>query len=365
MPRVTDLKALERRHLDWSNKQAHILTGGGKAEEYYTGERGFSFSPQELPHHYVTKKTTHNVFHEWRSSKDPCTLITGAWNRPLFTGGWKHSTSEDETVFNIQTRNLFIDMRIPKSRNQLLKSESISSLEDLSPLQLRLYARQHIFAGFSAFEHENGRPVCTRHHCIDWNFVGAPRTRPNKWWIEMSEDSTKWKELSYSTDENGQHYYFERWELLEEASEPRLALRKVSSNERDGVLVIVGDHFNYVLAREFQGDENKYPQKTLVGLVDAAVEAGDLTTARSYLSIEGGHGRVSKDWTLDCSIPPWNEGTQLWGEGDVRVDGEAIEGCQVKWKDDMWDVLDCSFDSVRELEEFLSFSPKKMKHCRL
>jgi hypothetical protein len=48
-------------------------------------------------------------------------------------------------------------------------------------------------------------------------------------------------------------------------------------------------------------------------------------------------------------------------EGDVRVDGEATKGCQAKWKDDVWDVLDCSFDVVRELEDFLSFSPKKMK----
>jgi hypothetical protein len=42
----------------------------------------------------------------------------------------------------------------------------------------------------------------------------------------MNKDSNKWKEFSFSTDDNGQCYYFERWELLEGASGPRLAVRK-------------------------------------------------------------------------------------------------------------------------------------------
>jgi hypothetical protein len=52
-------------------------------------------------------------------------------------------------------------------------------------------------------------------------------------------------------------------------------------------------------------------------------------------------------------------------EGYIRVDGEATEGCQVKWKDDIvWDVLDVLVVSTvsENLKEFLSFSPKTMKY---
>jgi len=171
----------------------------------------------------------------------------------------------------------------------------------------------------------------------------------------MKDDGDKWKEYSYATDYNGQHYYFERWERLENGKEPRLGLRKVSGSSRDGVIVIMGDHFNYVLSRILTGKEKQYPQKTLVGLVDAAVEAGDLVTARSFLSIEGGHGRVSRDWKLDCAIPHWNEQQVLWKKGEIHVEGDSLTECLVMWKEEAWEIFDSSFENVNELKQFLLF----------
>lgn len=50
--------------------------------------------------------------------------IAGAWRRPLFVGGWTHSdgfSSDGETTFNLQTPSVFLDMRIPKAGEVLLR----------------------------------------------------------------------------------------------------------------------------------------------------------------------------------------------------------------------------------------------------
>ena len=361
------------KHLKWTKKQGYILTGGGKAESFYTSKRGFPFSETDLPHHHLLNGDTHSTFKP--DLIGPKLIVAGAWNRSLFCGGWKHSSDIEEHVYNVQTNNLFIDFRVPKSRKQVLNDSKVSSLEELSSRELRLYARQHIFAGFTILDHENERPVATRHHFIDWNFVGVPRSRPNKWWIEVNDDNSSWKEFSYATDDNGQHYYFEQWDRLTKGiPEPRLALRVSPSGKSrentkgssqrdinvqgDGVFVLAGDHFNYVMSRKFSGNESFYSEASLVDLVDAAVNNGDLETARSYLSIEGGHGRVSNGWKLDCSIPHWNEGETIMkiGGSHLKVVGKDLLSCRIVWKGQNWDLYDCSFDNVDDLIEFLDGS---------
>ena len=347
-----DNDSLLKQHLGWTSKQGHILTGGGMAEEFYSVERGLTFEQNELPHHYLMTGESHREFRKWRRSSPPCSLVAGVWNRPLFVGGWHHSTDQDEIVYNIQTHNLFIDLRIPKSRDKILKKGTFSSLEDLGPSELRCFARQHIFAGFSKFSEEKGLPLCTRHHVIDWNFVGAPRTRPNKWWIEMHPEQNMWKEHSYATNDRGQYYYSERWERINDYELPRLALRKAETEPRDGIIVAIGDHFNFVSARDLV--PNKYPkQKSLVDLVDTAIAAGDMKTAISYLSIEGGHGIVSDGWRLDCAIRSFDEGKKLWTKDEVIVKGDSLEDCEIILKGEKWDLFDCSFESIEELKIYL------------
>ena len=238
--------SLVQRHLDWSHKQGRILTANGRANEYYAKE---DFTEKELPHYFLRSGETHTVFRQFtQEQKD--SPICGAWSRPLFCGTWEHSTLAEETVYNVQTRSLFVDLRIPTTRSWVLPSGA-TSLSSLSNEELRYYARQHVFAGFSRVttEPDDDRPVCVRHHCIDWNYVGVPRSRPNKWWIETPNEGTApppmWKEWAYAVDENKQHYYMERWQRLENGGgNPgclRIALRKCpSEGDPDGVLVVVG-----------------------------------------------------------------------------------------------------------------------------
>uniref|UniRef100_A0A7S4ABG2 Uncharacterized protein n=1 Tax=Pseudo-nitzschia australis TaxID=44445 RepID=A0A7S4ABG2_9STRA len=362
---------IEETHLAWTKKQGYVLTGGGKAEGFYTAERGFPFLETDLPHYHLLKGDTHSVFKP--VLKSPKLLVVGAWNRPLFSGGWKYSSDKEERVYNVQTNNLFIDFRVPRSREKVLGESTATSLDELSPRELQFYARQHIFAGFTVVDHEKERPVATRHHFIDWNFVGISRSRPNKWWIEVNDDISSWKESAYATDDNGQHYYFEQWDRLQNGMpEPRLALRVSPSEKRkssteqteessrkqqDGVFVLVGDHFNYVMDRTFSGNENSYNEATsLVDLVDDAIANGDLATARSYLSIEGGHGTVSNGWKLDCAIPPWNEGKDIAcvGNGHLEVVGADLASCSIVFKGLNWDLYDCSFENIDQLKQFLN-----------
>jgi hypothetical protein len=187
---------------------------------------------------------------EWNASGSgdsggECALIAGAWTRPVFVGGWDHSTggtgyqsgqtnpstlavAVTERVFNLQTSSgLFIDMRVPIvdvdwsshrvselfftknmfprdfcSRlgfalfNSAIDSSSRQSFDTMSLYELRLFARRHAFAGYSIQSEPSSPPsplVVTRHHCIDWNYIGFLRPRPNKWRVEMREDGNVWK----------------------------------------------------------------------------------------------------------------------------------------------------------------------------
>jgi hypothetical protein len=418
-----------QKHLNWTWKQGSILSGGGRAEEYFTAERGFPFSETDLPHYHLLQNDTHTVFEEWKLIQPPCALVCGAWHRPLFAGGWQHSSDYEERVYNIQTHNLFIDLRIPKTMESVLCSNlpiqdrTGMSLEKLTPYQLRLYARQHVFAGFTVLSQERQNdgnhqgsqlPVATRHHCIDWNFIGVSRPRPNKWWIQVQKERIgtipihAWKEFAYATDDMGQHYYFEQWQRYPRGSDAeggRLALRLASSRKRksnsnrineddddnnnddnnrpfhqprDGIFVLVGDHFNYIHSRTFEGNETTtayYDGVTsLVDLVDASVARGDLITARSFLSIQAGHGTVSSGWTVDCAIPPWNQGRSLTETGimsgrpvlvieeEVEVEGNNdLASCSILWNGEHWDIYDCSFDSIQDLQRLLESMPEPKK----
>eukprot|EP00594_Rhizosolenia_setigera_P006591 CAMPEP_0178951972 /NCGR_PEP_ID=MMETSP0789-20121207/7533_1 /TAXON_ID=3005 /ORGANISM="Rhizosolenia setigera, Strain CCMP 1694" /LENGTH=262 /DNA_ID=CAMNT_0020632925 /DNA_START=384 /DNA_END=1169 /DNA_ORIENTATION=- len=241
----------------------------------------------------------------------------------------------------------------------------------MTNFELRMYARQHAFAGFTCmdYEHRDRRRyddsagihsidmVCTRHHVIDWNYIpGHPRNRPNKWFVECcipptTENNDKkkdislppvnvWKEFSYARDDFDQHYYYERWERLPGDDYGKgfvLAMRKAKPNNdtiatmndknfRDGIVVIVGDHFNYIFDRSLKEEQkhnipSKYKGATsLVSLVDQAVSQNDRETAISFLSLDAGHGRIvsssssstKSKWVIDHSLQPWKHGTTLF-----------------------------------------------------
>ena len=357
---------------------------------------------QELPHYYLELGES-DIFQKWSReflSTGKTHPIIGAWKRPLFAGKWEHSTDEDEVVFNIQTSTLFIDLRIPRNKpverwerlgKQLFMDGASSRriLESFSNNDLRLYARQHVFGGFSKLSSEHNRDLCTRHHCIDWNYIpGKPRPRPNKWYIEgehrlNGEPYGCWIEWSYATDENGQSYYKERWERLrgdKKKTGLRLALRRKNHIDNDGrshgdgILVAVDDHFNYMIGRDLSRGMNKYPSaNNLVELVDAAIACGDRDTAISYLSLEAGHGTISSGWVVDCSIQPWKHGMTLancieynkQSEIKVTATGSGTHNWNVFFCGSTWHVYECSLSSASELELLLSNSAKINLDSRL
>ncbi|KAL7543763.1 hypothetical protein ACHAXR_013061 [Thalassiosira sp. AJA248-18] len=403
-----DSSQCQQHLLGWTAKQGRILTDTGNALRYYTKENGFPFSQQELPHHYLENGVSHSVFRKWANerrsfSEDQQNIncasllalppglkatmlqsspIVGAWDRPLFAGKWEHSTNDEEIVYNIQTGTLFVDLRIPRSK-PVKKWEKLGQqfnnhhqvLESLSDQELRLYARQHVFGGYSMLTMENAqtrRALCTRHHCVDWNYIrGKPRPRPNKWYIEPNSatgPSNVWKEWSYSTDGNGQSYYYERWQRIhgdENGEGLSLAMRRKESTQ-DGILVVVGDHFNYILERQLSGLEKAYAKaNNLVDLVDSAIDNGDRETAISYLSLDGGHGKISSGWKIDCSIQSWNHGMNVFeriGSGNIRVVGNNADPFwDVTIGDTSWEVYESSIRSATELEQLLRGKTRNSK----
>lgn len=322
--------------LDWSAKQARILTGGGRAEKLYTAERGFPFTEEELPHHHLLHGTTRLRFREWLEDGRTCDSIVGAWKRLVFTNGVELSNNTVETVFNVQTRGYFVDLRVPTARPSFNGARSIDAL---SAEQLRLLARQHVFCGYTLSNPPSPSSplVCTRHHAIDWNFVGVKRPRPNKWTVEevypeKGAPIMEWEEHSFARDDYGMSYYMERWVRLDgdgHGSGPSLVLR--SCLLPDAFILLVGDHFAFARAREGcplvpPGPPQEAPA-SLVALVDSAIERGDLESARLWLGLVGGHGRASSGWRIDLSTHPWLEGTQLLQPGAVTgaiVGGHAV-----------------------------------------
>lgn len=62
------------RLLEWSSRQAHILTGGGRANELYQPPR-FPFKQEELPHFHKARDSTHEAFAAWRTKVSFTRLI--------------------------------------------------------------------------------------------------------------------------------------------------------------------------------------------------------------------------------------------------------------------------------------------------
>eukprot|EP00903_Cladosiphon_okamuranus_P013418 g12500.t2 len=368
--------------LKWSDKQSHILTGGGVSSR-------LSFSEDELPHFHKARGSTHAAFALWhRQGTGLGAEIAGAWKRPLFVGGWTHSDDspavplspssssslaplEGETTFNLQTPSVFIDIRVPNAGAALLGHHR--GFDTMTDLHLRLFARRHAFAGYTRLEPlplpgetlETGRggsgggggggrkgreieqrrrdrtgcggSVATRHHCIDWNYVGEPRPRPNKWRVQMGPGGDVWKEWGLAKDAFDQHVYMERWERLPGGRGPFFAIRRRPSSAPDALLVVCGDHFALIVDRPpglmAGGEGGARGAGGLVGLVDDAVAKGDRRRAIAFLSLEASHGRVSGQrgclpWTVDCSLHPWLEKQRPFSGAVLTVAGD---GLSVHW----------------------------------
>lgn len=119
-------------------------------------------------------------------------------------------------------------------------------------------------------------------------------------------------------------------------------------NENEHVPTFLKDHFNYLLDRKVSGNNRTYESSSLVDLVDSAIASGDRATAESFCSIDAGHGRLSNKWKIDCAIQPWKEGSTFWCT--VAVEGLTLDDCWILRNGDIWDIVECSLDSVDDLK---------------
>ena len=268
-------------------------------------------------------------------------------------------------------------MRLPTARAELRATSSPSSLSDAS---LRLLARQHAFGGFGVFAdaaHADGwaAPACTRHHVVDWNYVGAARPVPNKWLLEPREDGggggggggavDQWKEWSFARDERGQSFYMEQWDRLEGGGPaPVLALRAEAGARRDALLVVVGDHFALVRGRPadvvaaVRGlGAPPGSIRSCADAVDAALERGERKLAEALVvSLEAAHGSRSAGWIVADSLQPWLEGrtlAELLGGAPTVTPADGVP-ISARWADDaVFDVVESSAEGAEELGALL------------
>lgn len=175
-----------------------------------------------------------------------------------------------------------------------------------------------------------------RHHAIDWNFVGTPRARPNKWRIKgvtgEHGQTDEWVELAFANDESGEPYYHETWRRLDGgAGRPTLALRACASPEgRDALVLVVGSFFGYVRARSVDLAALNAAMglgTSLVGVVDEAIARGERGVAEACVLLEAGHGTVTTahEWRVDSALQPWRVGRPLDDVFAGAVDGEEGE----------------------------------------
>ena len=232
---------------------------------------------------------------------------------------------------------------------------------------MRILARQHAFGGAALFEpphhddaHAPRRPsgggggdgcvgTCTRHHAIDWNFVGRPRPRPNKWRVRPTPAAPAaaeewsvggggggggaahgagavddWQELSFASTDDGAPYYHERWVRHPGGGgAATLALRARGGTgagaaaaaeggpPRDALVVVVGDHFGYVVSRPIGHAALAALGGSLAAAVDEAIARGERAVAEQAISLEAGHGTISGGWVIDAALQPWRVGRTL------------------------------------------------------
>eukprot|EP01041_Mallomonas_annulata_P012856 gene12856-27108_t len=355
----------------WSAIQSHILTGGGLLNSALIPNEDFR-DPDDLPHFHLREGKSHETYLAWINEDRRSNLLSGCWSRAIFIGGWKESSEHDTEAFNIQTPSIFIDIRIPLNRpTEQLKFRR--SLSECRLDELQILSRQHCFGGYTLPEvmsiDLNTGPIFTRHHIIDWNYHPYfPRPRPNRWWVDINEDKSSFKEYSIARDKFNVPIYYERWLRRPNDSQGMkyLALKRITSNNnnttnttkqsyREALLVIVGNHFCYASDRitpfpDFPGAAGPAGPP----LVDHSIymitamsqnRSFDEETHRwrqkiiSYLDLEGSYGHVynisedsndiinhtniSKDqnlsWIIEKSTHPWREGQCLWSAEDPPI----------------------------------------------
>jgi hypothetical protein len=238
----------------------------------------------------------------------------GLWRREVKE---MEDGSADRTtrVFYGQTRNLYIDIRIPIDRPATPPGRGFEgySLEELAQI-----AKQQAFAGHAVIE--GGR--CTWHRTIDYQ----PRTgRPDSSLIEVEGDTLH--ERGDANSVTGMNFY-ESYHRECRGDERRLAFRLAESDgtpfgdrtAHDAFLVVLDDRFWFARARASDLAMGK-------SLPDLVREAGDDRAAiEACLDCEISFGCLGEGdgaWRIEFSTLPWREGERLFPRGQADFEAES------------------------------------------
>ena len=72
--------------------------------------------------------------------------------------------------------------------------------------------------------------------------------------------------------------------------------------EKIALLLLSGIVLIFIFSRALNGTKKSHGQGTLVGLVNAALEAGNRQSTESYLTIDAGHGTIPSGWVIDSML---------------------------------------------------------------
>jgi hypothetical protein len=84
-----------------------------------------------------------------------------------------------------------------------------------------------------------------------------------------------------------------------------------------------------------------------------------LVSARAWLSLRGGHGRISEGWIVDNAIEFWTEGKALWEKEDLSTTGNALEDFCLVWNGEPWDLYESNVQNTHDLKILLHTGLRK------
>ena len=211
----------------------------------------------------------------------------GLWRRERLSrpDGWRDVTTE---VYWLQTRSLFVDLRIPQPRPDF---RGYAGLEELPPELAAWLPRQQGFAGVLTVDDD----VCHWHRELDYQPPGETEDIGRADFIN--------EELMLESGVLAD--YTEVWRKFVLGGAGILAMRaEKTPGGRSGILVAVGDYFMYALDRTCA--------------LSAEYAYADWTAAELDCEIGFGRVRAGMPWRIErCSLP-FREGGKLLDGFDVR-----------------------------------------------
>lgn len=218
----------------------------------------------------------------------------GVWKRSLLTTG-SGLRDASTTVYWLQTKELFADLRIPVPE----PARGCSSLQECSGEQLLQLAQQQGFAGVSTVLGD----ICTWHRELDFQ----PKSGPP----DIGKMAFASHEVLTEDDPSGQNKYHEHWQRVQGSDGLSWAYRLQAANqaERKGFFLGAGNYFFFAADRcvSLEPRSDLASQLQLATLLD---EKRDLMGMELSFGVVEQQGEAAM-WTIMHSTLPGRVGHSL------------------------------------------------------